>query len=77
MIKVGVTAFQGDVKEHVVAVEKVMKGMEVKGKVLPIREKMEDVDALIIPGGESTTISNLMIKTGIFDEIKKLQMTYQ
>lgn len=33
---------------------------------------MVDIDALIIPGGESTTISSLMIKTGIFDEIKKV-----
>ncbi len=73
MIKVGITAFQGDVGEHVVAVERAMERMGMKGEVVPIRKKMGDVDALIIPGGESTTISSLMIKTGVFDEIKKVE----
>jgi len=72
MIKVGVTAFQGDVEEHIISVEMAMKEMGMEGRAVPIREKMVDIDALIIPGGESTTISSLMIKTGIFDEIKKV-----
>ncbi|KAA0002620.1 MAG: pyridoxal 5'-phosphate synthase glutaminase subunit PdxT, partial [Thermoplasmata archaeon] len=72
MIKVGVTAFQGDVEEHIISVEKAMKEMGMEGRAVAIREKMVDIDALIIPGGESTTISSLMIKTGIFDEIKKV-----
>jgi len=72
MIKVGVTAFQGDVEEHIFAVERAMRDMGLEGRAVPIREKMVDIDALIIPGGESTTISSLMVKTGIFDEIKKI-----
>ncbi len=72
MIKVGITAFQGDVEEHVAAVEKAMEIMGTKGRAVIIREKMEDVDAIIIPGGESTAISSLMIKMGIFDEVKKI-----
>jgi len=72
MIKVGVTAFQGDVEEHIITVERAMDSMGIEGRAIPIREKMVDVDALIIPGGESTTISSLMIKTGVFDEIKKI-----
>ncbi|RLF47338.1 MAG: pyridoxal 5'-phosphate synthase glutaminase subunit PdxT, partial [Thermoplasmata archaeon] len=72
MIKVGVTAFQGDVEEHIITVERAMDSMGIEGRAIPIRKKMVDVDALIIPGGESTTISSLMIKTGIFEEIKKI-----
>jgi len=72
MIKIGITAFQGDVEEHVLAVERAMEEMGLSGRVLKIREKMEDVDALIIPGGESTTISSMMLKTGVFDEIIRI-----
>ena len=72
MIKVGITAFQGAVEEHVIAVERAMEEMGINGKVLKIRERLGDVDALIIPGGESTTISSMMVKTGVFDEIRKV-----
>ncbi|KAA0003422.1 MAG: pyridoxal 5'-phosphate synthase glutaminase subunit PdxT [Thermoplasmata archaeon] len=68
-MKVGIIAFQGAIEEHRIALEKTMEKMGEKGKVFLIKEKMEDIDALVIPGGESTTISNLMRKTGIFDEI--------
>lgn len=71
-MKVGIIAFQGAVEEHRVAVERTMEKLGKKGKVFLIREKFGDIDALIIPGGESTTILHLMKKTKIFDDIKKI-----
>lgn len=71
MVKVGVTAVQGDVSEHLSAVVAAMKDMSLSGSAIPVRrpEALEAVDALIIPGGESTTISRLLVKFGLFDLI--------
>ena len=53
---VGVLALQGDVREHVAAVSSC--GL----RAVPVRRpaELDAVDALIIPGGESTTISRLL-----------------
>ena len=53
---VGVLALQGDVREHVAAVE------SVGGEALPVRRigELASVDALILPGGESTAMWKLM-----------------
>jgi len=52
---VGVLALQGDVREHLRMLE------EVGARAMPVRRERElaDVDALIVPGGESTTIAKL------------------
>jgi len=70
MLTIGVTAFQGAIEEHIIAVEQAMHDMRITGQVVPVQQSLEGIDALIIPGGESTTISNLMLKTGIFEEIQ-------
>src|SRR3970282_2045188 len=42
-----------------------------QGEAIPVRRRadLDRVDALTIPGGESTTISKLLVKLGLFDEI--------
>ncbi|KOX07355.1 5'-phosphate synthase pdxT subunit [Micromonospora profundi] len=52
---IGVLALQGDVREHVAAL--VAAGADAR----PVRRasELDEVDALVIPGGESTTISKL------------------
>ncbi|MDI6916283.1 MAG: pyridoxal 5'-phosphate synthase glutaminase subunit PdxT [Thermoplasmatales archaeon] len=72
-MRIGVLAVQGDVSEHLSIVEKTLKEMKIKGNAVPVKKDL-DVDVLIIPGGESTTISKIMKKTGLFDEIKKLDI---
>jgi 5'-phosphate synthase pdxT subunit len=55
---IGVLALQGDVEEHLTAVERAgAAGMPVR-----TREELESVDALIIPGGESTTVGRLLTR---------------
>ncbi len=56
MVRVGVLAVQGDFLEHSHALERV--GLETVEVRLP--SQLDDVDGLIIPGGESTTIVQLI-----------------
>jgi 5'-phosphate synthase pdxT subunit len=63
--RVGVLALQGDVAEHVAALESL--GAEVV-KVRTL-EQLESVDALVMPGGESTTIAHLLETAGLKDEL--------
>ena len=54
--RVGVLALQGDVREHVRALT------DVGATAVPVRrpEELADVDGLVLPGGESTTIGKLL-----------------
>jgi 5'-phosphate synthase pdxT subunit len=54
-MKVGVLALQGDFAEHITMLEEI--GVETVEVRLP--QHLESLDALIIPGGESTTIGKL------------------
>jgi len=53
---VGVLALQGDFREHLAA----LRACEVEGVPVRRAEDLERVDALILPGGESTTMDRLM-----------------
>ena len=64
--KVGVLALQGDFAEHAKSLEAV--GAEPAQVRLP--HDMANIDALIIPGGESTTIARLIEVFGLAKEIK-------
>ncbi|PIR01835.1 MAG: pyridoxal 5'-phosphate synthase glutaminase subunit PdxT [Candidatus Nealsonbacteria bacterium CG_4_9_14_0_2_um_filter_37_38] len=70
-LKIGVLALQGAVSEHIEALEKVMNKLYLKGKVITVKkpEDLNDIAGLVIPGGESTTIDRLMVKTGIWERI--------
>src|SRR3954470_19368824 len=66
-MKVGVLALQGAVEEHIRSIELAgVEGLSVK-KI----EELEDVQGLIIPGGESTTIGKLMRKYGFIEAIRE------
>jgi len=74
MIKVGVIGVQGAVSEHIEATKKAMERMNINGEALWVKkpEQLREVNGIIIPGGESTTISRLMQKNGLFELVKKL-----
>jgi len=62
---IGVLNLQGDVREHVAALADVgARSRLIKGPV-----DLEELDGLIIPGGESTTLSMLLESTQLFDAI--------
>ena len=54
--RVGVLALQGDFREHLAA----LRACEVEGVPVRLATDLENVDALILPGGESTTMARLM-----------------
>ncbi len=66
MKTIGVLAFQGDVREHLAAIE------AAGGKAVEVRTEAQlaAVDGLILPGGESTTISKLARIFDLFDPLK-------
>lgn len=66
-MKVGILSLQGDFREHLQALKKL--GVESCG-VRTVKD-LEEVDGLIIPGGESTTIANLLERSGLYSEIKR------
>ena len=66
MVTIGVLALQGDVDEHVRALE------NSGARTVKVRRPCElaKVDGLIIPGGESTTMSNLLTSFDMFEPLK-------
>ncbi len=70
-MRIGIIGVQGDVSEHVEAVARAMKEFGIAGEAFAVRrrEDLDRVDGLTIPGGESTTISKLLVKLDLFDEI--------
>ncbi|HDN83812.1 MAG TPA: pyridoxal 5'-phosphate synthase glutaminase subunit PdxT [Candidatus Altiarchaeales archaeon] len=74
MYVIGVLALQGDVSEHVSALKNASVEYDINSKVVEVKTKeaFQSLDALVIPGGESTTIGKLIEKYSLAAEIKKL-----
>jgi 5'-phosphate synthase pdxT subunit len=68
---IGVIGVQGNVSEHIESLEKALTELKKNARIKWVRkaEELDDVDALIIPGGESTTISKLVEKAKMFPKI--------
>lgn len=66
-MKIGVLALQGAFIEHVA----VIRRMGVEAVEVRLPGELKDLDGLIIPGGESTTILKLMHGYDIFQPLKK------
>lgn len=72
-ISIGVIGIQGAVSEHVASMEKALRETNTPGEVFVIKNKQEinDIDALVFPGGESTTISRILYRSELHDAISK------
>ena len=71
-MKAGVIAVQGDVAEHSAAVRNAAAAHDEPAEVVRVRDSgiVPDCDVLLMPGGESTTISQLIHREGIAAEIR-------
>ncbi|WP_424017544.1 pyridoxal 5'-phosphate synthase glutaminase subunit PdxT [Halorientalis pallida] len=71
-VTAGVVAVQGDVSEHAAAIERAAASHGRDAEVREIRESgiVPECDLLLLPGGESTTISRLLHREGIAPEIR-------
>jgi len=65
---IGVIGLQGAVSEHL----QMLKTLGAEGVWVRRKSQLKNLQGLIIPGGESTTISKLMQKSGMFNEIKRM-----
>jgi len=66
--RVGVLALQGDFQEHVHVLEK----LGVNAPAVRKPEQLEDIDGLIIPGGESTTFGKLATAGGLLEPLLRM-----
>jgi 5'-phosphate synthase pdxT subunit len=67
LVTVGVLALQGDVREH-------LRALEAAGaRAVPVRRpaELDAVDALVIPGGESTTMIKLAVTFELLEPLRK------
>jgi 5'-phosphate synthase pdxT subunit len=60
-VTIGILGFQGDIEENVAATRQAFDELKVEGKIQLVRysEDVEKIDALVLPGGESTVQSTL------------------
>ena len=65
-MRIGVLAAQGAFAEHIATLQK----LEVEALLVRLPSELKGVDGLIIPGGESTSISRLMANYNLTSEIK-------
>ncbi|WP_040952195.1 pyridoxal 5'-phosphate synthase glutaminase subunit PdxT [Gorillibacterium massiliense] len=66
-MRIGVLALQGAVAEHV----RMLESAGAEGVAIKRTEQLDEIDGLIIPGGESTTIGKLMRTYGFIDAIRQ------
>ena len=67
MLTIGVLALQGDFAEH----EAVLRRLGVEAREVRLPSDLDGVAGLIIPGGESTTITRLMKAYGLIEPIRR------
>ena len=72
-LKIGILSVQGDVVENIVATKEALKELGESGiaRMVKTPQEIEQVDGLIIPGGESTTIGQLSLINGALKKIKE------
>jgi pyridoxal 5''-phosphate synthase, glutaminase subunit Pdx2 len=66
--RVGVLAVQGDVEEHIKAVE---RALEEEGEVILVKtpNHVDSIDSIVLPGGESTAIGSLSMLNGTLSRL--------
>jgi pyridoxal 5'-phosphate synthase pdxT subunit len=72
-VRIGVLAVQGDVREHLRALSGLAAFSRLGGQVCGVRRprELDDVDALVIPGGESTTMDKLVRAFDLQEPLRK------
>ncbi len=65
-MRIGVLALQGDVREHLAA----LRDAGAEAVSVRRRDELESVDGLVIPGGESTTMSHLLRELELLEPLR-------
>lgn len=66
-LRIGVLALQGDFEAHLKTLQRAASdmGIEIEAKPIRLPAQLSELDGIIIPGGESTTIGKLMVLYGL------------
>jgi len=74
MVRVALVAYQGGVVEHAYMLRRASEdtGIGVEAVYAKRPEHLGGVDAVVLPGGESTTIGRLMARTGLLERLRRL-----
>ncbi len=70
-MKIGVLALQGAFIEHI----QLLRDLNVEAVEIRLPEQLADLDGLIIPGGESTTIGKLAVMYGLMEPLRTFART--
>jgi len=68
MTRIGVLALQGDFREHIRALE----GLGAEAHPVRLPSDLQDIDGVVIPGGESTVMGKLMVEYGLAQPLRAL-----
>lgn len=66
-MRIGVLGLQGDFREHLT----VLRSLGIDARDVRTRAQLDEIDGLIIPGGESTTMAYLLEKTGMLSVLRE------
>jgi 5'-phosphate synthase pdxT subunit len=66
LLRIGILALQGAFIEH----QRILNSLDVETIQVRFASQLLDIDGLIIPGGESTTIGKLAVDFGLLDELR-------
>ncbi|VVB57010.1 Pyridoxal 5'-phosphate synthase subunit PdxT [uncultured archaeon] len=74
MLEVGVLALQGDVAEHIEAARRAAEKKKIQIRLRTVRTaaELQGLQAILLPGGESTTLSLLLQKEGMLEPMKEI-----
>lgn len=72
-LTIGILGFQGDIEENVAATRQAMEELQIDGSVKLVRypSEIDEIDALVMPGGESTVQSTLAAIQQSLPAVKK------
>jgi len=68
MARIGVLALQGDFREHI----RVLRQLGAEAREVRLPQHLAGLDALILPGGESTTIGKLAVEYQLLEPLRDL-----
>jgi 5'-phosphate synthase pdxT subunit len=72
-VTIGIIGVQGAISEHVAALNNALEETTIQGRVTVVKQKKDihSLDAIVIPGGESTTISKFLHQADLYTVISK------
>lgn len=67
MLRIGILGFQGAIIEH----ERHVREIGHEPVIVKYVDQLKDIDAIILPGGESTTIGKILNRTGLMGPLRE------